>query len=172
MSIWLLSSLCNLILKKYPLFEFYCFDSPTVEHCGRTLKHFVTSTTSPQINTGLQFFLDNMVNSYLYAVFFTLFVGFFEERDIFLVLDLFSLQNYSVILYLAIVIIILFSKKHSQNFGLSQIMAFSKNLGIIGVIRDSQQFKIRLPDLVQQFESDLGETSKIGSFIESDQSHR
>ena len=162
----------HLILKKYPLYEFYTFNAKTVVHFSKILKYFVDANIKKKPD-GLNFFLENMVGTYLYSIFFTLFVGFFEEKDIYVILDLVSFQNYSILLYLAIIILLLFAKEGSEIVcSIADLKAYCKKEGLQGIIRKGRQFNLKLQEIVEEFEKNIALNDKSGPFIESDQSNR
>ena len=158
-----------LILKKYPLFEFFSFDNKTVSRFSKCVSHFCKSNVKDPSET-VSFFLENMVGTYLYSVFFTCFVGFFEESDIFLILDLFAVQNFHVLTFLSIVVVILYSREKPQNFNLSNLKAFTKKKGLESVFREAARLSFKLEDLVKYWESENDED--LGGLTESDESFR
>jgi magnesium-transporting ATPase (P-type) len=113
-----------------------------------------------------------MIDTYLYSVFFTLFVGFFKESDVFLIMDLFAYQNCHIITYISIVIVVLFAKQNPNNFNLADLKNFSQNKGLAQVLKEAKDLSFKLEDLVKFWESEVMEEEGFGTKAESDSSFR
>ena len=161
----------HLILKKYPLFEFFSFKNSTVKKFSVTVSHFAKLNLKSKSET-TSFFIDNMIDTYLYSIFFTLFVGFFEESDIFIILDLFTFQNYHILTYLSIIVLIQFAKTNPTNFNLADLKLFTKEKGLMGLLKEAKNINVKLQDVIKYWESEFNEKELFNLNDESDNSCR
>lgn len=165
------NAFCSIILKHFPLYEFYTFDSSCITLFTECLKHFVCSFCNAA-EPNVSFFVDNLAQSLLYSSFLTLFTGYLEEKDIFQLLDLFIAQNYSILLYLSVVISVSFLKNGPESLNLSDIKSYSKELGLKKLLDYGKKLKLRLQDVIDIFEKKCVPIKRLGSMVESDQSIR
>jgi hypothetical protein len=161
----------HLILKKYPLFEFFSFKNSTVKKFSTTVAHFAKLNLKSKSET-TTFFIDNMIDTYLYSIFFTLFVGFFEESDIFVILDLFTFQNHYLLTYLSIIVLVQFAKTDPVNFNLADLKLYTKEKGLQNLLKEARNINVKLQDVIKYWETHFNEKSQLIQNDESDNSCR
>lgn len=161
----------HMVLKRFPLFEFYSFDSVVVGNCAATVAHFASLHARPK-SEATRFFVENMMETYVYSVFFTLFVGFFEEADLFVVLDLFVFQGHFAVLFMAILVVLQFAKTSPQSFNLGDLKAFTKTRGIAGLEAEASESGLRLQDVVKHWETHFAFKHDAQSVADSNDSDR
>ena len=165
------NAFCSLILKHFPLYEFYTFDKHCLGIFSDCLRHFVCCHCNAALPR-VSFFVENLAQSMLYSSILTLFTGYLEERDVFWLLDLYLAQNFSVFIYVTVLISVSFLQHGPQSLNLSDIKQYSKNLGLHGLLAYGRKLKLRLQDIIELFEKKCLPKQRLGSMVESDQSTR